>query len=226
MSPSALRGSQKWLQVAVNESPHELRLALQRSGAIGASASVSWRCPLQEHNYREFRDMAALAKVDIAGDRLRIPLGSFWPKNGPVWDALGVSSDAVSLFLEAKAHIPEAATPGTTASERSRARITASLREARRYFAPGASADWSSMFYQYANRLAHHYFLSRINRIQTRLVFLYFVNAVDISGPASEEEWRGAIALIHAALGLRADLRRFGVFEAFLDVKRLADKAV
>jgi hypothetical protein len=54
-------------------------------------------------------------------------------------------------------------------------------------------------------------------------VFLYFLTADDMLGPMSEEEWHGAIRLIHAGLGLPKDLRYQGVFDAFLDARLLQD---
>ena len=84
---------------------------------------------------------------------------------------------------------------------------------------------WSELFYQYANRLAFQFFLRQQNRIQSRLIFLYFTNATDVDGPATEEEWRGAIRLIHAVLGLPSDLRPFAVFEVFLDAASLMHAA-
>jgi len=39
----------------------------------------------------------------------------------------------------------------------------------------------------------------------------------------SEEEWNGAVRLIHAVLGLPKDLRSYGVYDAFLDAKLLQD---
>jgi hypothetical protein len=86
-----------------------------------------------------------------------------------------------------------------------------------KFYTRRATATWSNLFYQYGNRLAHHYFLSKLNGIPSTLVFLYFVNADDMLGPMSEEEWSGAVRLIHAALGLPKDLKCYGVFDAFLD---------
>jgi hypothetical protein len=62
-----------------------------------------------------------------------------------------------------------------------------------------------------------------MNEIESSLVFLYFTNAVDVGGPATEEEWQGATRLIHASMGPPADLRRFGVYHAFVDARRLVD---
>jgi len=165
----------------------------------------------------------ALDKAGIKIANLKKPLEQFWPALGPVWDALGITSEGRPLFVEAKAHIPEAASPGTKASAASRDLIEHSLLEARHYYAPRSTAVWSSLFYQYANRLAHQYFLRRANDVRSTQVFLYFVNADDMLGPMSEEEWHGAVRLIHAVLGLPKDLKSFGVFDAFLDVRLLQD---
>jgi len=60
-----------------------------------------------------------------------------------------------------------------------------------------------------------------VNGLASTLIFLYFVNADDMLGPMSEEEWHGAVRLIHAVLGLPKDLKRYGVFDTFLDVRFL-----
>jgi len=140
-----------------------------------------------------------------------------------VWDAIGITSEESPVFIEAKAHIPEAASPATNASPESRKLIKQSLEAARQFYAPRATSDWSSFFYQYANRLAYQYFLREMNGIKSTLVFLYFLNADDMLGPTSEEEWRGASHLIHAVLGVLKDLTAYGVFDAFLDTRLLQD---
>jgi hypothetical protein len=150
-------------------------------------------------------------------------LRDFWPRRGPVWDAIGSTSAGTSIFVEAKAHIPEAASPGSRATPASLRLISQSLREARRSYAPKATSEWDVTFYQYANRLAHHYFLTTVNRLPSVLVFVYFLNAPGMDGPASEMEWKGAIRLLHAALGLPKRLEQRGVFDAFVDVRELED---
>jgi hypothetical protein len=219
----AAAGSQRWLQVAVNRKPQLLLGTLQRSGAIPPRASVTWCSPLENENFQEYRDGKALEKAGIVPGSLKKGLQEFWPARGPVWDAVGITSEGHPLFLEAKAHIPEAASPATRATPASLKLIARSLGEARRFYAPKATAAWHSLFYQYANRLAHHYFLTEVNSLRSALVFLYFVNADDMLGPMSEEEWHGAVRLIHAALGLPKDLTRYRVFEAFLDVRLLQE---
>src|SRR4029078_11196556 len=145
----------------------------------------------------------ALKKAGVEALPVRA-LSDFWPARGPVWDAIGRTTEGVAIFVEAKAHIPEAASPGTRASPTSLELISRSLEEARRWYAPKASASWTGTFYQYANRLAHHYFLREVNKVPTKLVFVYFTHDPDMTGPENESEWHGAIRLLHAALGLPA----------------------
>ena len=144
MSDFAKAGSQRWLQIAVNRKPQLLLSALRRGGAIGPRVSVTWHTPLEGDEFREYRDQPALAKAGIAN--LKRLLESFWPARGPVWDGIGVSSEGSPLFMEAKAHIPEAASPATRASAASRELIERSLKEARRFYAPRATAVWSDLF--------------------------------------------------------------------------------
>jgi hypothetical protein len=222
MSSLAKAGSQRWLQIAVNKTPDPLLAALRRAHAIGPRATVAWHSPLQSDGFKEYRDHAALARAGLDHLHSRT-LSEFWPARGPVWDAIGTASDGSPIFVEAKAHVPEAASPACRASAGSMLLIQRSLAEARRSYAPKATADWHGLFYQYANRLAHQYLVRRVNGIQSALVFLYFVNADDMHGPTSEAEWKGAIRLIHAALGLPAHLESHGVFDAFVDVRLLTE---
>ncbi|MGE5199311.1 MAG: hypothetical protein ACM3H9_06700 [Rhodospirillaceae bacterium] len=220
--PYAAAGSQRWLQIAVTKAPMLLDSALRRSGAVDRRDSVEWRCPLASDGFRECRDGEALRRLGIE-TLPKMSLSEFWPRRGPVWDALGVTAQGACILVEAKAHIPEAVSPPSKASAESLTLIRQSLDSARRFYAPRSKADWSVTFYQYANRLAFQYFLAQINGVKSRIVFLDFCNASDMGGPESEAEWRGATRLIHAQLGLPADLTEFGVFHAYVNVQHLED---
>ena len=215
-------GSQRLLQLAVNRRPELLRSALRTSGALGRRESVTWKSPLESDEFREYKDNAALQKLGITND-LRVPLSTFWPPRGAVWDGLGVTTQNRPLLVEAKAHIPEAASPGTKASPKSSRLIEKSLLRTRKHLAPRSKSAWTGTFYQYANRLAYQYYFRVLNGIDSSLVFLDFTNAVDMDGPATEKEWRGATRMIHAVLGLPANLERFGVFHAYMDARHLTD---
>lgn len=216
--PYAKAGSQRWLQICVDKRPELLQSALRHVGALGHGETVEWVSPRSVDGFKELRDEQA---IDAAGLEPKIPLIDFWPKGGPVWDAIGRSSTGAGLLVEAKANIPEAASTGSKASEESLKKIKSALKEARAYYSPRSEKEWSGLYYQYANRLAYQYFLATRNGLDSRLVFLYFLNAGDVNGPSSETEWQGVTQRIHDALGLPKDLEKFGVFHAYVDVRLL-----
>jgi hypothetical protein len=220
--PFATAGSQRWLQVAIACAPQLLDESLRRAGAIDQDDAVSWKSPLGKDDFAEYRDAEVLRCLGV--DRLpNRSLSEFWPRRGPVWDALGRSQKGNLILVEAKAHIPEAASPSSKASQTSLVHIRRSLEEARRFYAPRSKAEWSGVLYQYANRLAFQYLFAQLNGLPSRLVFLDFYNAADVQGPESEAEWRGATRLIHALLGLPADLTKYGVFHAYIDARLVAN---
>ena len=64
---NAPHGSQRLLQIAVNNRPERLQSALRKSGALGRRESVSWASPLAREDFREYRDGAAVAKLGLKG---------------------------------------------------------------------------------------------------------------------------------------------------------------
>lgn len=215
-------GSQRLLQIAVNQRPKLIQSALRKCGALGRREQLEWLSPLQKDDFMEYRDRAAqtLLRLD---DRLQVPLRDFWPSRGAVWDGLAIAGADRPILVEAKAHIPEAASPGTKAGPASLALIEKSLARTRRHLAPRSKAPWTGTFYQYANRLAYQYYLRVLNGIDSSLVFVDFTNAVDMDGPSTVAEWRGATRLIHAVMGIPANLARFSVFHAYIDARQLMD---
>jgi hypothetical protein len=77
--------------------------------------------------------------------------------------------------VEAKANIPEVVSPGTGAEDKRRALLEKSLAEVRASLGVNPSISWSGKFYQYANRLAHLYFLRGMesSRIESGLRTLF-----------------------------------------------------
>ena len=119
---AVVNGSQRLLQVAVNHRPQLLLSALRKCGAVGRRESLRWVSPLGSEGHCEYRDSAALEKLGVT-HRIRKPLPEFWPARGCVWDALAVAGESRPILVEAKAHIAEAASPGTRASVKPRALI-------------------------------------------------------------------------------------------------------
>jgi hypothetical protein len=125
------------------------------------------------------------------------------------------------LLVEAKTHIAEANSPPSAATPESLRRIRAALGEAREFYVPGSTASWSDRYYQYANRLAHHYFLREINAIDSRLIFLDFVNTTDVNGRQSGQEWIAETQRIHTSLGLPDSLERHHIYHVVVDTQDL-----
>jgi hypothetical protein len=220
----ASRGSQKWIQMLVNQAPQLLDRAVARHLNLSPTDRIVWLSPLAEDAYAEYRDEMFLSKIDARAEVA--PLSGFWPTRGPQWDALGRTSRGELLLIEAKAHIPELLSPPTQATGRSLRTIRASLDRVKRAVGSRAAADWSGPYYQYTNRLAHLYFFRNLNRIPAYLVFVYLLNDADKQGAKTAEEWAGAIRLMHAQLGIdEARLSTaFGgaVIDVFVDVADIA----
>ena len=80
-------------------------------------------------------------------------------------DGLTRTSSGRYLLIEAKANIPEFNTSPTGASEGSLHKIRKAFDETRAFLNVHSKTDWSECFYQYANRLAHLYFLRELNKV-------------------------------------------------------------
>ena len=210
--PKATRGSLRWVQHFVNEGKSVLVAAI----GIGP---IQWRSPLANDGFAEYRDSSFL---DLLGVELpRRSLSSFWPAQGPHWDALGRAESGEVVLVEAKAHVGEILTPGSQASADTLLLIRQSLDETAKHLgALSGSVDWSQRFYQYTNRLAHAYLLNELNGLSTLLVFLYFIGDREMDGPTSRREWDAALAVLHEALGLRGRVPKY-VKDAFVDVPQL-----
>jgi len=133
-------------------------------------------------------------------------LEKFWPKMGPQWDALGVTADGEAIILvEAKANVPELVSFCGAKDKKSLETISASLAETQRWLnCREPRVDWACGFYQYANRLAHLYFLREKAQIEdSYLVFLYFVeDSSHIRTP--RDAWNSALKLQKKLMGLSA----------------------
>lgn len=213
------RGSQKWIQFLVNERADLLRVGLAPHLPFGAATRIEWRSPLRNDNYAEYRDSDSLSRLGIECPRK--PLREFWPPRGPQWDALGTAKpNGPYLLVEAKANIPEILTSCTAVSLKSLNLIRKSLSATRDYLRCTKGLDWTQGFYQYANRLAHLYFLRKMNELDAYLVFIYFLND-RTHLPTCEGEWRGALTLQKRLMGLgRHKLDRY-IVELFIDTGTL-----
>lgn len=175
-----------------------------------------------EDKCAEYRDQDFLNQIGI--DNPELPLSSFWPANGPQWDALGVGDDNEVVLVEAKANVPEFVSPPTKAKDpKSLKLIEESLNETRVFMGVEAPADWKGALYQYTNRLAHLYYLREKLGKDAFLVWVYCVGDQDTQGPTSRREWQAAIQVAHEILGIkkRHPLSPY-IAEIFIDVELLA----
>ena len=219
------RGSQRWLQLAVNRSPDTINAAIASAMELPSGVSIQWHSPLEMDNFREYQDSRFLRNLGV--ELRHRKLSSFWPRWGPVWDGLASTSDGRSILVEAKANIPEFHSSPCGAGEKSLARIKQALDETKQFlFVPSAS-DWTTCFYQVANRLAHLYLLRELNGIAAALAFVFFVGDKTISEEkcTSRQEWEQEISLMLEHLGIRRDSPWLNenVFDVFLDVDDLVN---
>jgi hypothetical protein len=171
--------------------------------------------PLKNDDYAEYSDHESL---DLLGLSLKKrPLADFWPDNGPQWDALGASDSGKVFLIEAKSHIGELSSSIGAKDEGSVRRILQSLRETKNFLNSNAEVDWSRGFYQYANRLAHLYLL-RQNDVPAYLVFVYFLNDLGMAVPATIDQWKGAIELLHTYLRIRRHKLQKYIVDVFIDL--------
>jgi len=216
---SASRGSQKWLQILVNERPELIDRVLATRLQLTKRESIHWLSPLKDDDYAEYSDRQFLARLGVT--LRKVSLESFWPKRGPVWDGLAKTNGGRLILVEAKAHIAELVSSPTGARGPSLSKIRRSLDATKQFLGSGSEADWATIFYQYTNRLGHLYLLRELNGLQAYLLFLCFVNDKDIGGPATELEWEGAIKLLESFLGVRSHKLSKYVHHVFIDVKEL-----
>jgi hypothetical protein len=198
-SGRAFAGSQRQIQHYVNEQQSVLNGAI--SAALSLQLCITWTSPLRSDRYREYKDSAFLRVLGL--DSSRTDLSRFWPRGGPVWDALGIVSGASQgvLLLEAKSHVPEISGSGCGAkADLSIKKIEASLAMTKLWLDVGGGADWKGELYQTANRLAHLYFFREILHINAWLVNVYFT--ADPRSPTSQSQWDVAVADAKRALGM------------------------
>jgi len=211
-------GSQYWLRLAVNYAPGIIYREIIKAVDDAKDQQIEWLSPLPP-DFTEYRDQAFLDKLRLTLPRMQ--LENFWPKGGPVWDALARTAKGHVFLCEAKAHIPEVNSPKSGASSKSLRRIAASLNETRAFLNADPIVDWTRTFFQYTNRIAHLYFLREINGIDAYLINVYFLNDTTMHGPTSVSEWKGALTLLKTHLGVtRTKLSPF-MKDIFIDIEEL-----
>jgi len=217
----AEKGSQKWIQKLINEKPDLLDRHLKQSLNLTEDEQIEWLSPLKKDCYAEYYDQAFLEKLGLQTKILN--LREFWPKSGPRWDGLGKSSSGKVFLVEAKSHIPELISTLQAKNPKSIDKIRESLEKTKKKLGSKTDFDWSRTFYQYVNRLSHVNFL-RQNGTCAYFVSIYFLNDLEMKGPKTVNEWKGALRLLHSCLGLKEHVLQGLVLELFIDVNSISSR--
>jgi hypothetical protein len=141
--PQAERGSQKWLQCAVN--PDRSLLDSLLLPKVRNVRTITWCSPLKNDQYAEYRDSGFLQK--IGRENLTDKLAGFWPQRGPQWDGLAQCDNGSTILLfEAKAHIRELFSSCLAEAPESLLKINDALDETAEYLRAERLAPWTHYF--------------------------------------------------------------------------------
>lgn len=197
VQPAGERGSLKWLQSLIEKGVAGLDEPILR--ALPGSASITWLSPLKDDDFAEYRDDALLDILDLAS--LKPAMYGFWPRRGPQWDAVGKTDAGHVLLVEAKAHINEFLSPPTSARGDARVLIKSSLEQVARSLSSPYADRWSDQFYQYANRIAHLWFM-REHGVNAKLILVGFLGDDEMNGPSQSETWEAVYRIADHVLGI------------------------
>lgn len=193
---SGVRGSQKWIQKAINETSELNSLLIAK---LRPARSIKWLSPLRDDMFAEYRDRAFLQK--IGHPELTVALAAFWPSRGPQWDALGKTDAGEIILVEAKSHLDEVFSDGCKASPASRQKIENALDLVAARLKAKPLIEWTGPFYQTANRIAHLHFLTQIG-VNAKLAFVCFTGDREMDGPETPDKWLGLLHAVNRMLGI------------------------
>jgi len=212
------KGSQKWFQKLINDNASTINAILKQSLSLPSSEKIDWLSPLKKDDYAEYYDEAFIEKLELSA--LIPDLRKFWPKGGPHWDGMGLSSSRKVFMFEAKSYVSELISSLRAIDPDTKRQIRESLNQTKRELGSKTDNDWSKTYYQYANRLAHVHFL-RQNGVDAYFASVYFLNDVEMNGPKTVDEWRDALSSLHRYLGIKEDALSKFVIEVFIDINDL-----
>lgn len=195
----AFKGSQLQTQLYVNAATDVLDDAVREAVPALQGLEISWRSPLRDERYAEYRDAEFLNALGL--DELTPELKRFWPARGPRWDALaraGGEDSPIAILVEGKSYPAEMVSTSEAAGH-SREQIAGSIVWAQQRLGMEADPErWLSQRYQLANRLAHTLWL-RDQGVEAWLLHILFVN--DPHSPTDEAEWLSSMGRAHKELG-------------------------
>ena len=181
-----LKGSQLHLRSYINEYCEELNQelfshSLSLLAFTTGERKITWKSPLLTDNFKEYRDdfLSVYYEDEHSRQLSKQIIRNHWPKNGPVWDGLGIVEGINSkglLLVEAKAHTNETLSMMKATSNQSISLITKTITETHRQFnSTEPITPWLNNYYQLANRLAYLYLLNHKLQIPTWLIQVNFI---------------------------------------------------
>lgn len=201
----AFAGSQLQLQIYVNRCSDTLSKAILAvlSPPPPHGSTIRWVSPLEVEKFAEYIDEDFLAALSL--QRFADQLFDFWPGRGPNWDGLAIVENGGAvvgyILAEAKSYVAEMQSSCMAKSPASVAKIDAALAQTKQWLGVQKEIDWKIGFYQFANRLAHLYFLREIAGLPAAwLVNLCFVD--DQHRRTSTQEWECGLAEARRKLAL------------------------
>jgi hypothetical protein len=179
----AVKGSRFHLQNYVDHNQGKLNeLILMSSPSLLAfldkELSITWKSPLKEKNYHEYRNEFLDLSDNWIGKRQE--LENYWAKKGPQWDGIaivkGKNGQNGLLLVEAKAHLQELHSK-IQAGDISKVIIEQTIKDTKNYVGSNASLEiWLEQYYQLSNRLAYLYLLNEKIGIPTWLILINFTD--------------------------------------------------
>ena len=181
-----LKGSQRALIETVNCSSNRQSLEGKLRDAFPKwkDCSFIWLSPIKEDGYKEYTGKRFWDLIFSLSDTTPLKeIRSFWPLRGCHWDGIiEVLKGRVRvgiILLEAKAHTSELFSSISARSESSIRIILGTLENVKRELKAGNGSDWTGMYYQTANRIAHIMYLNSqksLRPVEFALANIYFLN--------------------------------------------------
>ena len=207
----AEKGSKHWMQHFVNTK--DVKILNDNIHKEDPSINgLVWLSPLESKNYEELRTggIPSIKPVDM----------TFWPHQGPWWDAVASFDDEGIILVEAKAHLGEIRSRCAAKNPDSIEKIKSALQNTHKALAPEQVYDekiWFSSYYQLANRLAFLYHLSKQGK-NVRLLLLNFVDD-PTHIPTRKENWHAHYEKKICTEMLGSSTAPKNVLNIYLDVK-------
>ena len=202
--PKVTKCSLKFFQRAVNNKSN----ILQPKGL----GKIEWRSPLEELKKRTYSDKSFLKCFGL--EKSWDKLSDFRPSGGPKWYVLGQISPKSPVLVEVKAEtktktktkFDEVTSDPWNVTDESAQKIIAAFEKVCddlgiQSTGQGWEANWTGKYYQYANRISHHWWL-RKQGLDAKLLFINFIDAKKGGKQACQDEWKDVFAEADRALGL------------------------